>query len=381
MAETSARNAAVIVIGGGLHGLSSALHLARRGVDVLVLEADYCGRHASGVNAGGVRTLGRHVAEIPLALASRDEIWHRIEDYVGDRCGFVRSGHLQVVEKPEEWPVVAERVAMLNALGFHHERLIDTAELRRIVPTIGPDVIGGLWAEDDGYALPYRTVTAFRLAAERAGARVLEGMPVSRIERRGGNWQVRVREDVFTAGRIVNAAGAWAGEIAAQAGDAAPVQAGGLMLMVTRRVAPFVSPVLGATGRPLSFKQFDNGTVVIGGGLRCEADPQARVADVDVLTLRDSARTVTDLFPHLRDVPIARAWAGVEAFMPDGIPVIGPGEHSPDIVHAFGFSAHGFEMGPIVGRIVSELVCDGETSFPIAPFAAGRFAAARSLSS
>src|ERR1700690_1818760 len=81
-----AKESDVLVIGGGLHGSSSAFHLARRGVSVTVLEADYVGRHASGVNAGGVRTLGRSVPEIPLALMSR-EIWHDIADTVGDDCG------------------------------------------------------------------------------------------------------------------------------------------------------------------------------------------------------------------------------------------------------------------------------------------------------
>ena len=78
MNKPVAKESDVLVIGGGLHGSSSAFHLARRGVSVTVLEADYVGRHASGVNAGGVRTLGRPVPEIPLALMSR-EIWHDID--------------------------------------------------------------------------------------------------------------------------------------------------------------------------------------------------------------------------------------------------------------------------------------------------------------
>lgn len=363
----------VLIVGGGLQGMSSALHLARRGVRTLLLEADYCGRHASGVNAGGVRTLGRHLAEIPLALAARDEIWHHIQEYVEDRCGFVASGQLQVIESDADQAKAAERVQMLNAAGFWHERLIGREEVRELVPAISSHVQGGIWVERDGYALPFRTVTAFRLAAQRAGADIREGMPVQRVYRRDGLWHAEVRGEVFRARTLVNTAGAWAGEIATQVGDPVPVQAGGLMLMVTRRVAPFVNPVLGAVGRPLSFKQFDNGTVVIGGGLRCTADPQARVADVDVSTMGASARTVTELFPHLADIAIARAWGGVEAFMPDLIPVIGFSRQGHDVVHAFGFSAHGFEMGPVVGRIVSELVCDGESRLPIAPFSVERF--------
>src|SRR5205807_8651536 len=87
----------VIVIGGGLHGCSAALHLARRGARVTVLEKDHVGRHASGVNAGGVRRLGRHLAEVPLAVTAM-ELWHRIGDLrseerrVGKECRARGSG-------------------------------------------------------------------------------------------------------------------------------------------------------------------------------------------------------------------------------------------------------------------------------------------------
>ncbi len=362
----------VVVIGGGFHGMSSALHLARRGLKVTLLEAQYCGRHASGVNAGGVRTSGRHIAEIPLALASR-ELWHRLPELVGDDCGFVPSGQLKVSETEAEFEVLRERVELLQSLGFTHEELIGAEHVRELVPAIAPHVTGAIWVRDDGHALPYRAVTAFRLAAERAGATVLEETPVDRIEHRAGRWHVQSGERQFSATHLVNAAGAWAGEFAAQAGDPVPVETGGLMLMITHRAPPFVEPVLGATGRALSFKQFANGTVLIGGGLRCPASLAQRHGEVDMPKLATSARTVTDLFPHLQPLGINRAWAGVEAFMPDNIPVIGPSLASPNLVHAFGFSAHGFELGPIGGRIVADLITEGRTSLPIAAFAVDRF--------
>lgn len=362
----------VIVIGGGLQGTASALHLARKGLRVTLLEAEYCGRHASGVNAGGVRTLGRHLAEIPLALASRD-LWHRLADLTGDDAGFVPSGQLKVAETEAELEVLRQRVAQLEALGFSHETLVDGPAVRELVPSIAPHVTGAIWAAGDGHALPYRAVTAFRRAAERAGVVVHEATPAQRVEQSGACWHVHTPRGVFRADRLVNAAGAWAGEFAAQLGEPVPVEAGGLMLMITHRVAPFVKPVLGATGRALSFKQFANGTVLIGGGLRCAADAQARHGEVDMLRLGTSAQTVTALFPHLGALGINRAWAGVEAFMPDQIPVIGPSKAAPGVVHAFGFSAHGFELGPIVGQIVAELVTDGRSTLPLDAFAIDRF--------
>ncbi|WP_297356305.1 FAD-binding oxidoreductase, partial [Paraburkholderia sp.] len=145
----------VLVIGGGLHGSSSAFYLASRGVRVKVLEADYVGRHASGVNAGGVRTLGRPLPEIPLALMSR-EIWHNIVATVGDDAGFVPSGQMKIAESEAELDECRARVALLEAQGFTHEKIIDRATVHELEPALAPHVTGAIWVERDGYALPYR---------------------------------------------------------------------------------------------------------------------------------------------------------------------------------------------------------------------------------
>lgn len=369
------RGSDVIVIGGGFHGTSSAFHLSRRGLNVTLLEADYCARHASGVNAGGVRTLGRHLAEVPLARASL-RLWHGLRELVGDDGTFVPSGHLQIAETAQELDQLRLRASEVNALGFAHEVVVDTRQVREIAPRLADHVVGGLWVSDDGHAVPYRAVTAFRHAAQRLGASFHEATPAQSIERVGSRWNVTTPQGVFSAPWLVNAAGAWSGEFAAQAGDTVPMKPGGLMLMITQRVPQFIGPVLGATGRPLSFKQFANGTVLIGGALYCDADMASRHGEVNFPKLSSSARTVTDLFPHLAGINVVRAWAGVEAFMPDQIPVIGYSRNAPQLVHAFGFSAHGFALGPIGGQIVSELVCDGCSSLPISPFAVDRFTTA-----
>ena len=372
MNKPVANESDVLVIGGGLHGSSSAFHIARRGVNVTVLEADYVGRHASGVNAGGVRTLGRPLPEIPLALMSR-EIWHNIVDTIGDDCGFVASGQLKIAETEAELDECRERVALLEANGFTHEKIIDRETLLELEPAITPHVTGGIWVERDGYALPFRTTTAFRLAAERHGAVFHEGTPVTRIEQKGERWFARTPSGVFSAAKLVVTAGAWAGELSQQVGEPVPVYPEGLMLMVTHRVAPFCRATLGATGRPLSFKQFDNGTVVIGGKLIGIADLAGRHGEVDFARLVKSANTVVDLFPHLRNLGINRAWAGVEAFTDDSLPVISPSRRASNLTYSFGYCGSGFQLGPGCGKLVSELVLDGVASLPLDAFAIDRF--------
>lgn len=362
----------VLVIGGGLHGTSSAFHMARRGAKVIVLEADYIARHSSGVNAGGVRTLGRPLPEIPLALMSR-EIWHGMTDLIGENGGFVASGQLKIAESEDDLEACRQRVALLEAQGFTHEKLVDRKTVLELEPAIAPHVTGGIWAARDGYALPFRTTTAFRRAAQRLGTRFLEGMPVKRIEQRGNRWIAQTPRGVFSAEKLLVSAGAWSGELAQQVGETVPVRPEGLMLMVTQRVAPFCRSTLIGTGRPLSFKQFDNGTVVIGGKLIGIADLPNRHGEVDFVRLVKSARTVTDLFPHLKHLGVNRAWAGVEAFIQDDLPVISASRTAANLYYSFGYCGSGFQLGPGCGKLVSELMFDGAPSLSLDAFAIDRF--------
>jgi sarcosine oxidase subunit beta len=363
----------IIVIGGGIHGCSAALHLARRGLKVLVLEKDYAGRHASGVNAGGVRRLGRHLAEIPLSVASM-ELWHRIGDLVDDDCGFDSHGQVKIAESEAELATLTARVAEVRALGFNHEELIDRQELRALVPAIADHCVGGIICRADGAANPYRTTMAFRLAASRAGASFIEGARVTGLRRDGGSWRVDIADGTtHAAAAIVNCAGAWADRIAASLGESVPIVPSAFMLMISDRQPPFIKPVVGATSRPLSFKQFANGTVLIGGGYQGTLDRDANWTELDFRGLAQSAKTVWDLFPVMRGAAIVRAWAGIEARMPDDIPVIGPSATAEGVFHAFGFSGHGFQLGPISGAIMAELVTTGRTNLPIEPFRITRF--------
>jgi len=363
----------VIVIGGGLHGASAALHLARRGAKVTVIEKDHVGRHASGVNAGGVRRLGRHLAEVPLAVAAM-ELWHRIGDLVDDDCGFESHGQVKVAENEAELATLRARVDELTRLGFTHEELIDRRALREIVPAIAGHCVGAIVCRRDGAANPYRTTFAFKRKAESLGARFVENAAATGLARNGAAWRVATAAGAYEAPTVVNCAGAWADRIAASLGEPVPLEPIAPMLMITAALPRFIEPVVGAAGRPLSFKQFRNGTVLIGGGHRGTLDRDANRTALDFAGLAASARTVWDLFPAMRGAAIVRCWAGIEARMPDDIPVIGASATSDGVFHAFGFSAHGFALGPIVGSILAELIAGGRTNLPIAPFRIDRFA-------
>jgi sarcosine oxidase subunit beta len=365
----------VIVIGGGIHGCSTALHLGLRRIKAVVLEKDYAGRHASGVNAGGVRQLARHFAEVPLAQASM-EIWRGIHDLVGDDSGFVADGQVLIAEDESELEGMRARVAALRLKGFTHEELIGRKELNHLVPAVADHCQGGVIVRGDGAADPFRTTRAFRSRAIAIGQRVLEGVAVINLSRRGSIWRVETTDGIYEAPTVVNAAGAWADRIAVKLGEPVPLEVMALMLMVTARVGHVTKPVVILRSRKLSFKQLANGTLLIGGGHAGRPYRDENRTELDWRKLANSARTVCELFPMLRTTCVVRAWAGIEARMPDELPVIGPSSTSEGVFHQFGFSGHGFQLGPGVGALMAELIGAGTTNLAIKPFSIARFRAA-----
>jgi sarcosine oxidase subunit beta len=364
----------LVVVGAGLVGLSTAVHAARAGLRVTVLERDWPGRHASGANAGGVRSLNRHDAEIPLARAALG-LWHELGDLVGDTGGFVASGQVRVAETAEQALALKARVARLRAEGYDHEHWIDSGELRTRLPAIAPHCTAAIVVDDDGHADPQRTTRAFAAAARRLGVTIESGAAVRRIEPSGGDLAVITASGRLTAPFVVNAAGAWGAALAAPLGDAVPLEPAALQMVVTDRLPPFVRPVVGSAGRKLSFKQVPTGQVVIGGGFTCTADPASGRSTLDHGALAANVQNARALFPApLAHARILRAWAGIEGVIADGLPVIDRSPAHPGLVHAFGFSAHGFALSPIVGRLVTDLVLDRQSDLDLAPFALARFA-------
>lgn len=361
-----------LIIGGGIHGLSSALHLARRGARVLLVEKDRVARHASGVNFGGIRRLMRDEAEVPLAVEAISR-WHHIADLVGDPCGFVSNGQLVVAEAEVDFERLRRRAARMRALGWTHERLIEADELFALAPDVAPHCRGGLFSAEDGSINPFEAATAFRRAAEAAGVTIREGVRVERVSRIEGHWQAQAGGEVLRARTLVNAAGAWAGQLADVLGEAVPMETISPMLTVTTRQPRFLGPVVLGVTRRCSVRQAPNGTVLIGGAYQGRPDMESGVAALDFRNLRINAEAACGLFPRLRDATIVRSWSGIEARMADDIPVLGPSSTQPDLIHAFGFSAHGFALGALTGEIVADLVQHGATRWPIHPFRITRF--------
>lgn len=362
------------VIGGGLHGLSVALHLGRKGQRVVVLEREWCGRHASGASSAGVRTLGRDAADLPLALVSLD-MWHDIASIVGDDCGFKAGGYIRAVENQIDLATTARRIDDLHASGYDNERMIDQQELRDLLPAAAPHLLGGAYAPRDGAADPHRTLIAFRRAAIAAGVELRERCGVVSLHRRaGGEWEIGTTTgERVVVGCVVNATGAWGARIAALVGEEIPLTAEAAMEIVTERVEAFVKPVVAIHGRNFSFKQTDQGGLMIGGGLQGRYDLDSGNTTLDFRALAGSARVARDILPGIGPIRILRCWTGIEAMTPDRFPIIGPSAIANGIWHVFGFSGRGFQMVPAVGAAVAEMVVSGRVPTSLALFGPHRF--------
>jgi glycine/D-amino acid oxidase-like deaminating enzyme len=365
-------NADVLIIGGGIQGCSTAYHLAQQGVSVIVIEKDYIARHASGVNAGGVRLLGRDMAEVPLSKVSMN-MWQTLDETLKFETGFRRRTLVNVAADATDIATLQLREATMQKAGYFHEHLLDQAQLREVLPHVHASCVGGVTSELDGYAMPYQATIAFRQAAVEHGARFIEGEELSSLRYVGRVWIGRTQTATYEAETVINCAGAWGDKIAMRIGDYVPLSFAAPMLMITARVPHFAGPIVGAVSRQLSFKQFENGTVLIGGGAKGFADRDQNITRLDYSKLAAAAKTAIEFFPIMAGASINRMWAGLEGYMPDNLPVIGPAVNAPNAFHAFGFSAHGFQMGPVVGKVLSDLVLSGKSDFDLKAFRIDRY--------
>ncbi|MFD4836308.1 NAD(P)/FAD-dependent oxidoreductase [Achromobacter sp. NPDC058515] len=363
----------VAIIGGGIVGGSAALFLRRLGLPVVLLEAALCGAKASGVNYGGVRRQGRGLEQMPLTQRAH-ELWGRLPELIGIDGEYVRSGHLKLACSQADLALLEDYRARTRGFGMNLQ-MLDRGALARRFGWLGRSVAGGSFCPEDGHANPRLVSPAFARAASALGAEVREGVRVTSARHDGSRFIVRAGDALEVRSRfLLNCAGAWAGRIAEGFGEAVPETSIHPLMMVTEPLPVFMSVSLGVQGGGIYARQVARGNCVIGGGRGLSLDPDfARPGRAGLGALMANAAR---LLPVLRGVQVIRFWTGVEGNMPDHNPVLGPSAAVPGLFHAFGLSGAGFQIGPAVGEVLSELVAHGRSSIPIDAFRIERYAAA-----
>lgn len=356
----SRSNFDVLVIGSGVNGGFSAYHAARNGLKVCVLERAEPGVEpsASWASAGGVRRLGRHVAEVPLAIEAIER-WKTLEDELEADLKYHRDGMIIFAETDEDAVAMEAFVREQNENGLDDVRLIDRAEALEIVPGINDRVINGSYSPSDGHAHPPSTTRAVAAAAQRHGAEYRNGVRVTELIQQGDRVVgVRTAEgDEYFADETVLAAGAWSDEIAGSIGLRLPIYMRvPQMLLTTPGVPGTLKPVLSSRNRALSLKQLPGGEFFIGGGWPGEVGEDRLSYTVLPSSVEGSWAAATGLLPAVAETRIAQSWCGLEAQSIDGLPFIGRVPGVDGLVLAVGSSGHGFAISPAVGRAVAEVV-------------------------
>lgn len=366
----------VIVIGGGIMGAATAFFLRKRNRSVALLERGLVGQQASGVNFGNVRRQGRFLPQLPLANRSR-EIWGRLNTLLGEDAEFLASGHMRVSYTDE----MAERMVTYAHEARHYGlnlEMITGNALRDRFPFIGPEIRAGSYAPLDGHANPRLAAPAFGRAARREGAQVFENAEIVTVEHDGLGFRVEATDGrVFRSDQLLISAGAWGNRLSSQFGEAVPLETHGPQMAVTEPVPYAIETVLGVSTlipeEIVYLRQVKRGNIVFGGGGRTIPDLDARRAFVKPANTLSQLTQITRLVPALNRLNVIRVWSGVESYLPDDIPIMGPSGKVPGLHYAFGFCGHGFQLGPGVGDVMAELIDTGETTTPIKPFLISRF--------
>jgi sarcosine oxidase subunit beta len=366
----------VIIVGGGIMGAATAFFLAKRGRSVALIERGLIGQQASGTNFGNVRRQGRFLPQLPLANRSR-AIWGRLGELLGEDAEFLASGHIRVAYNEEMTARMEAYARDARPYDLDLEILSGNA-LRDRFPFLGPEVRAGSYSPHDGHANPRLAAPAFGRAAARAGAQVFQNTEIVQVEKDGADFRVESATGlVVRAPVLLISAGAWAGRLSAQFGEPVAVVAHGPQMAVTEPVPYAIEPVIGVssaiTAEVLYLRQVKRGNIVFGGGGRGPADPETKRAYVEPSFTLGQFEQLARLVPALSRLSIIRVWSGIEGYPPDELPVIGPSAKVDGLHYAFGFSGHGFQLGPGVGDVMAELIDTGQTSTPIDAFSIRRF--------
>ncbi|GLY32985.1 FAD-binding oxidoreductase [Kineosporia sp. NBRC 101731] len=381
MATTSSRaprpvppaQADVVVIGGGVMGLSTAYHLAAAGVEnVVLLESGQLGSGSTGKAAGGVRALFSDEVNIRLGLRGLETLRRFGQDF-GQDIDLDISGYLFLLDNDADLAAFEAGVELQNALGVP-SRMIDVEEARRLSPPISPEGLrGALFSPDAGHCTPESVVAGYTGAARKLGVTILTGTPATGVFTEGGE----IQAVLSPAGRIrtntvICAAGAWSGRIADWAGVDLPVRPLRRQIAVTTPVADLPPDLPFTIDFGTSFYFHREGPGLLLGGTEKEDTwgfDQSPTQD----WLDDLASAMAVRVPSLGSVGIRRGWAGLYEMTPDHNALIGEAPGLSRFLYCTGFSGHGFLMGPAAGEVMRDLYLGVTPSIDVSGLSAERF--------
>jgi sarcosine oxidase subunit beta len=350
----------VVVVGAGVIGASTAFHLARRGQSVVVVDAfDGPAEGSTGRSFASIRAQWADALNIDMS-------WRSIQAYRnfprehGVDVGYRPSGYLFVVPD-KSWASHLAAVELQRERGIPVD-VLDVRAAQKHTPFSTHGVGGATWGPADGVVDPHLATSAYLKLARARGATTLFRHRIDSVTRAPDGWILAAGEGTVHARQVVNAAGGWAGELAALAGLQAPV-------VHSRRNIYATAPNAVTKAVPMTI-DLATGVFVRSEGSRllfAAARPdQAEGYDttVDWPWMETVLERAVDRFPWLADLPLDRTgcWAGTYENTPDHHGILGEDPTAPGWVNACGFSGHGLMQAPEIGRLAAEQIVDGVIS-------------------
>ena len=371
MAVAAGEDFDVAVVGGGLVGAALAYGMARVGQRVVILDEGDAAIRASRGNFAlvWVQSKGLGLPEYAGWTVSSSQAWPELARALAEETGLdvalQQPGGFHLCLSEDE---VEHRANMLKR--FHNQagvasyqtEIMDRARIARKLPDIGPEVVGGSYCALDGHCNSLRLFRALHLALKRRGARYLPGHRVDDIHRIGGEFRLMTPKGEVRAAKVVLAAGNANMRLAPMVGLEAPMKPERGQIVVTERVAPFLThPVV-------TVRQTDEGTVMIGDSKEEGVDPAGLNMEISTVMASRAVR----MFPLLGKLNVVRTWRAIRVMPQDGFPIYDQSETHPG---AFLATCHsGVTLAAQDALTLAPMMAKGELDRArLAPFSARRF--------
>ena len=347
--------AEVVIVGGGVTGLSAGWWLARSGVKVTVLDKGIVGWEASGRNGGGASHY-----QSPL-FDEEHRLWPQMDELLGYPTEHQRERIIIAMTERqwEQYRFVAERHVRLG----HPVNLLDTKQVQELVPLAGEKSFGGVHYRFGGHANPQRTVQAYAWAMQDLGGTIVQHTAVTGFEAAGGKVTgVTTADKTYGCDSLVIAAGPQTDKLTALLGVELPLAAARAEMIITEP-APMMK-IGGVDGHKLYGRQTMRGNLAYGGGPHewVDVEETGPVDRPSTPLMRNLASRLAELLPKAAHLNVIRSWAGVIENTPDGRPIIDRLPAFDNVVVAT-MSGVGFGLSPASGHAIRDLVIDGACSF------------------
>jgi sarcosine oxidase subunit beta len=367
------KTADIVIIGGGIIGVSIAYYLGKRGAkNIVLLEKDLIGMGSTGLCAGGIRRQWSTEVNMQFAMKAF-EVFQNFEEEFGVSPEFHQIGYLFLARDEEELESFKKNIEFQNRFGVP-SKLLTREEIKKAYPFLNvEDVAGGAFCDTDGYAGPTEVTNAIAKGARRYGVEMFEKTEATSIEvSRDRIVSVTTRDGRVETRTVVIAAGPYAANVGKLAGVEIPVKPIRRQLFVTD---PFdkISPSV-----PLTIDHKQNFYFRREGECVLLSGPQDSKPSFNLTTDFDSmvqtAEKAMHRVPVFEKAKINRGWAGLYEISPDNHAILGKVREVEGLVLAVGFSGHGFQHGPAAGMTIAELIWNGKSeSIDIDPLALTRF--------